>query len=371
MKFLIITHVPHFIENNIFYAYSPYVREMNIWLKYVDEVIIVAPVTHNFDPNIMLAYNKTKKITFIEVPSFDIMSLRGILKTILVLPYVSYQIIKGMMKADHIHLRQAGNMGLLGSIYQIFFPNKKKTVKYAGSWIGFEGEPFTYKLQKFIVANSFLSRNLKVLAYGYWPNAGKNVLNFFTATYHKNEIIEVPARKMQEPLKLLFVGTLTKRKRPFFVLEAASKLKKLGINVFLEFYGEGPEKDRINEFIKKNNLSNNVKLYGNKTKKEIVEAYQNAHFLILPSNHEGWPKVVAEAMVWKCLPITTPVSAVPYMLGNGERGSLIEPTVEAIVDEIKFYLKNPEIYRQKVEAAHRWSKQFTLEKFEEEIKKLL
>ncbi|MFK5957859.1 MAG: glycosyltransferase family 1 protein, partial [Lutibacter sp.] len=45
MKFAIITHAVHKIKGNKIYAYEPYVREMNLWIKYVDEVQIVAPVS--------------------------------------------------------------------------------------------------------------------------------------------------------------------------------------------------------------------------------------------------------------------------------------------------------------------------------------
>ena len=31
MKFAIITHVPHIQSQNQYFAYAPYVREMNIW----------------------------------------------------------------------------------------------------------------------------------------------------------------------------------------------------------------------------------------------------------------------------------------------------------------------------------------------------
>ena len=44
MKFCIITHVPHGYFNANYFAYSPYVREMNIWIKYVDEIVLVAPL---------------------------------------------------------------------------------------------------------------------------------------------------------------------------------------------------------------------------------------------------------------------------------------------------------------------------------------
>ena len=45
MKFLILTHVQHKLTDGSVSAYAPYVKEMNIWLKHVDEVSIVAPKT--------------------------------------------------------------------------------------------------------------------------------------------------------------------------------------------------------------------------------------------------------------------------------------------------------------------------------------
>jgi hypothetical protein len=39
MTFLIITHVPHIFEQNQYFGYAPYVHEMNIWGRYVDELI--------------------------------------------------------------------------------------------------------------------------------------------------------------------------------------------------------------------------------------------------------------------------------------------------------------------------------------------
>jgi len=59
MNFLIITHVPHIYQNKEWYGYAPYVREMNIWLKYVDEVTIVSPV-HQAKPSaIDMAYQQS------------------------------------------------------------------------------------------------------------------------------------------------------------------------------------------------------------------------------------------------------------------------------------------------------------------------
>ena len=44
MTFCIITHVIHLQSEGKFFGYAPYVNEMNVWLKHVDKVIVVAPL---------------------------------------------------------------------------------------------------------------------------------------------------------------------------------------------------------------------------------------------------------------------------------------------------------------------------------------
>ena len=369
MKFAVITHVIHKKDNKQYFAYGPYVKEMNIWLKNVDQVCIVAPLSKDKINTIDLAYSK--EVIFNEAPAFSLTSVTNVIMTMLKLPIISYKIFKAMYWAEHIHLRLPGNMGLLGSIIQIFFPKKPKTVKYAGNWDPNSKQPWSYNLQKWIVSNTFLSRNIKVLVYGKWPNQTKNIIPFFTATYSKKDIFEVSDRKLTEPLKFIFVGSLVNGKQPILALKIIKKLKNSGLKVNLDVYGDGVLKPEMENYIKINHLNKNILLHGNKSAETVKKAYQQACFLLFLSKSEGWPKVVAEAMLWKCLPITTEVSAVPYMLDYGKRGSLVKPDIEEIVEEIKFYINNPLVYKKKLNNAYNWSKRFTLDKFEDEIKKFL
>jgi len=43
MTLTIISSTLHKHIDGNYYAYGPYVREMNIWTKYVDKVVVVAP----------------------------------------------------------------------------------------------------------------------------------------------------------------------------------------------------------------------------------------------------------------------------------------------------------------------------------------
>jgi glycosyltransferase involved in cell wall biosynthesis len=369
MKFLVITHVVHKKHDGKLYAYGPYVKEMNLWLKYADDFILVAPAVEQAPDPMDLAYDKHPEL--LQVTAFSLVSAVQILKTIFYLPFISLRILQGMLKADHIHLRLPGNMGLLGSVFQIFFPRKPKTVKYAGNWDPSASAPWSYKLQKSIVSSSLLTKNAKVLVYGEWHDRPQHIIPFFTASYREKEIYEIPSKTLTEPIKCLFAGTLSAGKRPGLALDAIKILNDKGIDARLDFYGDGVMRKMLAGKITEYGLEDKVQLHGKRPAEELKEAYRNAHFLIFPSRSEGWPKVVAEAMIWKCLPITTPVSAVPFMLDHGKRGSLVDADAEKIAAEIIFYLENPELYKQKTGDAHQWSKQFTLERFEKEIERFL
>ena len=112
-------------------------------------------------------------------------------------------------------------------------------------------------------------------------------------------------------------------------------------------------------------------MLGNQSKEIVLKAYQSNHFLILPSKSEGWPKVVAEAMFWGCVPIASPVSCVSYMMGNGSRGIILKEQLDFDVNQIINVLKNQEVYLKMSSEGQSWSRQFTTDKFEAEIKKLL
>ena len=70
---------------------------------------------------------------------------------------------------------------------QIFFPKKNKTAKYAGNWDPHSKQPWSYKLQRWILQNTFLTRNMTVLVYGEWPTMSSNCRSFFTATYRDSD----------------------------------------------------------------------------------------------------------------------------------------------------------------------------------------
>ena len=139
----------------------------------------------------------------------------------------------------------------------------------------------------------------------------------------------------------------------------------------MDVFGEVSLREKMEEYISVNNLKKQVTIFGNQTKEIIKQAYQNNHFLILPSKSEGWPKVVAEAMFFGCVPLTTNVSCVNYMIGKGNRGVILSLNLNEDIAQIQKLLQNENEYVKMSEKAYNWSQQYTTEYFENEIIKLL
>ena len=167
------------------------------------------------------------------------------------------------------------------------------------------------------------------------------------------------------------MGTLSQGKQPLYAMQLVEKLLTLGHQVALDFYGEGVLRSELETYIAAHHLADSITLKGNQSKETLKEAYQNSHFLILPSKSEGWPKAVAEAMFWGCVPVATAVSCVPYMLDYGNRGVLLHEHLEKDTTILLDLLNDSKAYELKSKAAQNWSQHYTIELFEAEIKKLL
>lgn len=368
MNLLVISTAALVQKEDGFYAYGPYIKEMNIWAAYSDTISFVCPVVK--DPKDMLLARVNFPISKIyRTKDFNLLSVRGIFRGVFFAPYNLLVLFVAMVGAGHIHLRCPGNLSLMGCLVQIFFPLKKKTAKYAGNWDMNAKQPLSYRLQKQILSNTWLTRNMQVMVYGEWEKTTVNIKPFFTASYFEKDKIQT-IRSLQGVIRFVFVGTLSNNKNPLEALLIVHDLMRRGLSVSLDFYGEGQDRRRIEKYIEENNIKN-VTLHGNSSEDKVKLAYQDSHFLLLPSDSEGWPKVVAEAMFWGCIPAVSPVSCVPYMLGEGSRGILLSRNIAKDAELIEQAIRSSEDYFKMSNQAMQWSRMFTMEEFENQIKSLL
>ena len=370
MKLLIVSTAPLIYKDGIAFAYSPYVNELVVLEKFSDEFLFCCPVWEK-ENGLLIAKNPFPvKINF-KLLDFNLGSFLNFIKSFFSCFYNIAVLFKAMKYAEHIHLRCPGNIGFLACFVQMFFPAKPKTAKYAGNWDPHSKQPFTYKVQKWILSNTFLTRNMTVLVYGEWKNQSKNIKPFFTATYSDSEKEIISKTGFNSTIEFIFVGSLVSGKNPLYGIKIMQNLIEKGFNIVLNLYGEGSERNNLENYIQTNNLEKFIVLHGNQNKEIIKKAYQKSHFVILPSRSEGWPKAIAEGMFWGCVPVATKVSCLPSMLDYGNRGILLEMDLDKDVNMIKEIISDEKTFLTKSRLAMQWSQNYTTDLFENEIKKLL
>ena len=138
----------------------------------------------------------------------------------------------------------------------------------------------------------------------------------------------------------LAVGRLEKVKG-FDLLIASWK----NIDANLVIIGSGKERNKLNELIEQNNLSEKVKIIDAVKKEELLNYYRNASVLIISSRDEGGPRVALEALYLEIPVISTDVGHMSQIL---PKELLAEKNNQsALQDMLEKYVDNIHLYNQK------------------------
>ena len=115
----------------------------------------------------------------------------------------------------------------------------------------------------------------------------------------------------------------------------------------LNLVGDGPLKDDIENKVKEYELDNNITFMG--LKDNVYGLLTNSDAFILPSNYEGMPMTLIEAMGTGLPIIATKVGGIPDMLSDGVDSILVENKTDAIADAMITVIENGNL-RKKIGA---------------------
>src|SRR5205823_1367344 len=107
------------------------------------------------------------------------------------LPLLMFGLARAMRKADAIHVRCPGNLGLLGAVMAPLF-SRYLVAKYAGQWSGYPGEARTVRLQRTILRSRWWRGPVTV--YGEWPGQSPHVIPFFTSVLTEQQLARAKMR---------------------------------------------------------------------------------------------------------------------------------------------------------------------------------
>lgn len=179
----------------------------------------------------------------------------------------------------------------------------------------------------------FLSRMLKQIQYrcanGYvfqTPEAslcyGKRAHKLSTVI--PNPIIDIlPDPEFINLRKeVVTVGRLAPEKNQIMLIKAFAEFSKLYPDYKLIIYGDGPLKTYLQQNIDNYKISEKVNIVSGK--RNISELIKGAEMFVLPSNTEGMPNALIEAMSMGLLCISTdcPIYGPRMLIQNGDNGYL-------------------------------------------------
>ncbi|OSZ82385.1 hypothetical protein CAP35_03695 [Chitinophagaceae bacterium IBVUCB1] len=101
--------------------------------------------------------------------------------------------------------------------------------------------------------------------------------------------------KSYTKLQLISVGRLVWKKGFEYAIRAATILKQRGIDFEYKIIGDGNHHQALSFIIKESGLESQVKLVGEKTQTEIIQALNQSHIFIHPAISEGFSNAVIEA----------------------------------------------------------------------------
>jgi glycosyltransferase involved in cell wall biosynthesis len=154
--------------------------------------------------------------------------------------------------------------------------------------------------------------------------------------------------------------------RAFYLLNVKFQMS----NVKCLIIGEGKLRPKLEASIKKYHLENQVFLLG-----RIPKVYQYLKvfdLFILPSQKEGMPWIILEAMAAEIPILATKVGALPEMIENEKEGILIEPkNSQILAEKIFWFLNHQKEAQEMAKKAKEKLKNFTLEKMLKETEKII
>ena len=109
--------------------------------------------------------------------------------------------------------------------------------------------------------------------------------------------------------RYVFIGRLEPVKNPMRLVKAWKNIPHQ-----LEIYGQGMLENEIKNFIKDNKLSDKIKMMGSEP--DLNKVLKNAKAILIPSDREGSPKILFEALYCKIPVFSTSVGVMPDLLSS-------------------------------------------------------
>lgn len=321
MKLTIVSHTPHYQSaSGEVKGWGPTIREINHLRAIFSEITHVAPLHEGEPPQSALPYESG--ITLVPLRPAGGATLRD-KWAVLRAAFFNISILwKQYQNEGWLHLRAPANIMLYALPLLRLRSNRQCWVKYAGSWRD-ANVSRTFRWQRWA-----LSQNLQgslVTVNGRKPQDLAHIISFENPCLEKAEI-ELGQQSFEHKdysgkINLCFVGQLEAGKGILQLLEAVKLLDASGQVDRFDIVGDGKLRQQV-KALSAQFTSIKIYLHGYLQREAINLIYAGSHINILPSDSEGFPKVIAEGAAYGAIPVVTDISSLAEYI-NDTNGRLL------------------------------------------------
>ena len=150
-----------------------------------------------------------------------------------------------------------------------------------------------------------------------------------------------PKPLSKDKFNILFIGSVTDRKKPHMIIEAIQRINDKSYN--LSIVGPAPNEKYfkvLKDLIDKSDLQNQVSLIGPVDRESVKDYYSTSNLMILPSISEGLARVIFESQVAMCPVLVTDAPGMSDIVIDGQTGYVFESNnLDSLSLKIE-YIKN-------------------------------
>lgn len=161
-----------------------------------------------------------------------------------------------------------------------------------------------------------------------WLSAGtaapKKKVEWFPTRVDTDVFSRIDVKREIAAPRLIFVGRLNRGKGCRLLLESFVRFRSRYPDSSLTIVGDGEDRGAIESIRETMHLYDCVRLTGSLGSRDVANELSRAHIFVFPSEREGWPTALLEAVAVGLFPVTANVSGCGDIFEPPEEGCVVE-----------------------------------------------